>query len=211
MDASNKALNENEITDGKKRANKWVDEYIAKERSKRAIIKGMVSNTEYVEWLYQFTQDKDSFSDNEWLYFPEKISQSDRKNVEKLSLFYEIIEEYAEENYIYPTPCDFGNFYRVKSNDFGFEIGVLIGQGTVFFFNKSSLENDKVFIDFHDVITGKKQNNVDTINDALNSLSDTIKSAYDSGVPIEAIEGIFDKTIKSIKEDKPKTLVISKK
>ena len=144
------------------------------------------------------------------LYFPEKISESDRENVEMLHLFYDGINKYAGENHIYPIPCEFGNFYRVKLNGFGFEIGILVGQGTVFFFNKASLEDDKEFIDFNDIIIGKKQDNVDRINDALNSISSMITTAYESGVPIEAIVNTLDNTIKGItsnKEDKPKTLV----
>ena len=127
-----------------------------------------------------------------------------------LHLFYDGIDKYAGENHIYPTPCDFGNFYRVKLNDFGFEIGILVGQGTAFFFNKASLEDDKEFIDFNDIMIGKKQNNVDQINVTLDSLSSMVIDAYENGVPIEAIVSTLDNTIKGIaskKEDKTKTLV----
>lgn len=210
MNAAEKILKDMETPEGKARMNKWVEEYIAKEKVKSEKIKSMMSNTAYIEWLNQFTQDKDGFSDDDWLYFPEKISESDRENVEKLCLFYEGIDKYSQKNHIYPIPCEFGNFYRVKLNNFGFEIGILVGQVTVFFFNKASLEDDKKFIDFNDIIIGKKQDNVDQINATLDSLSNMVITAYESGVPIEAIVSTLDNTIKGItskKEDKPKTLV----
>ena len=40
------------------------------------------------------------------------------------------------------TQCDFVNFYRVKLDDFGFEIGISVGQGTVFFFNKVAIDDE---------------------------------------------------------------------
>ena len=213
MNAAEKILKDMETPEGQERMKKWAEKYIAEQRENDLKIKNMMSNTTYIEWLKQFTQDKEGFSDDDWLYFPEKISESDKKNVEILHLFYNGIGRYAEKNHIYPTPCDFGNFYRVKLNGFGFEIGILVGQGTVFFFNKVSLEDDKEFIDFNDIMTEKKQDNVDQINTTLESLSNMVVTAYESGVPIEAIINTLDNTIKGItskKEDKPKTLVRKK-
>ena len=210
MNITKKILKDIETPEGKAKMSKWVEEYISKEKLKSEEIKGMMSNTAYIEWLNLFTQDKGGFSDDDWLYFPEKISEFDRKNVEKLCLFYEGIDNYAQQNYIYPVSCEFGNFYRVKLNGFGFKIGILVGQGTVFFFNKDSLEKDKDFIDFNDIMTGKKQDNVDQINATLDSLSNMVITAYESGVPIETIVNTLDNTIKEIMskgEDKTKTLV----
>ena len=51
--------------------------YIFQEEHEK--IKKLMSNIDYLKWLYQFTQDKDSFSSDDWLYFPERISETDRK------------------------------------------------------------------------------------------------------------------------------------
>ena len=210
MKAAEKILKDLKTPEGKVKMDKWVEKYITKQKEKEKKIKDMMSNTSYIEWLNEFTQDKDGFSDDDWLYFPEKISDSDRENVLKLCLFYEGIDNYSQQNHIYPVPCEFGNFYRVKLNDFGFEIGILVGQGTIFFFNKVSIADDKVFIDFNDIMIGRKQDNVDQINATLDSLSSMVLTAYESGVPIEAMVSRLDNTIQNItskKGDKPKTLV----
>ena len=133
-----------------------VDKFIAKEKQKDKEIKNMLSNTDYINWLNDFSKDKNRFSDDDWLYFPEKLNESDREKVGKLYLLYEGIDCYAEENHISPESCKFGNYYSVKLNDFCFEIGILIGQGTVFFFNKVPLEEDKEFIDFNDIMNFEK-------------------------------------------------------
>lgn len=177
--------------------NMLIDEYIAKEKIRSDKIKKLMSNTSYIDWLNNFTKDKDGFGDDYCLYSNEDISEIDKENIEKLSLFYEGIDEYAESNHIYPIACESGIYYRVKLNDFHFEIGALIGQGTVFFFNKSE-ELEKEFIDFNDIMSGKKQSDVDQINTRLDSLSNMIRTAYDSGVPIEAIINTFNNTINEI-------------
>lgn len=201
--------------EGKAEIDKWIDDFIKKQKIKDMEIKSIISNTNYFEWLNLFTQDKESFFDDEWLYFPEAILESDRKNVEKLCLFYEGIDRYASSNYIYPTPWkDFGNYYRIRLNQFGYEIGMAIGQGSHFFCRKASIDNPEEFIDFNDIMNDKKQNQVDFITTNLDSLSNMVLTAYENGVPIEAIVNRLDQTIKKInsrEEKKSKTLIKSKK
>lgn len=152
MNAAEKILKELKSPAGKVKMDELVDKFIAKEKQKNKEIKNMLSSTDYINWLHDFSKDKNGFSDDDWLYFPEKLSESDREKVGKLYLLYEGIDRYAEENHISPEPCKFGNYYGVKLNDFSFEIGVLIGQGTVSFFNKVPLEDDREFIDFNDIM-----------------------------------------------------------
>ena len=211
MSNVSKMLKEWDTKESKAKREKWFKEYLKKEKTRLENIKNLMTSTTYMDWLKKFTQNKDGFSDDEWLYFPEKISDYDRTNVEMLNLFYEGIDKYAKQNYIYPTPCEFGNFYRVKLNDFGIEIGILMGQGTVFFCRKVLFENDKEFIDFNYVMNGKKQDNVDTIDTTLDYLSNMVISAYEKGVPIEAIANKLDNTIKNISLEKESKSKIKEK
>ncbi len=209
MSAEEKILKNLETPEGESTMNKFIKEYIEKENVKSEKIKILMSNTNYLEWLNQFTQDKEGFSDNDWLYFPEQISDSDKENVEKLCLFYEGINGYADSNHIYPLQSYFGNFYRIRLDKIGFEIGILIGQETVFFCNKVAVENEQEFIDFNDIMTGKKQEQVDKINANLESLSNMALTAYESGVPIESITYTLENTINKIiskRKNKSKTL-----
>ncbi len=188
----------------------WFDKYIEEQKRKAEETKKILSNTDYIKWLKEFTQDKERFFDDQWLYNPEEISDFDRENVGKLSLIYEGINKYAKENYIYPTYRDIGNFYKIKLDEFYFEIGILSGQGVVFCFNKVSCETDEEFIDFSDIMNNKKQENVDQINYELDFLANTIITTHNNGVPLDAIASTFDSTIKSLKEDEFKKLVRKK-
>ena len=177
----------------------------------------IMSNTTYIEWLIQFTQDKESFYDDEWSYFPEKISESDKENVEKLGLFYKGITKYADNNYIDPTPYNYGEFHKVKLNDFRFEIGYMAGQGVTYFFRKAPLEDDKEFIDFNDIMTGKEQDYVKQYRERLKSLEDLIMNEYEMGIKIPAIKKTINDAVQKIesqeeaKKAKPKKLVRTNK
>ena len=183
-------IKEFETPDEKAIMDKLVKDYIARETVKNEKIKNIISNPDYIKWLHKFTLDKDIFYDNEWRYCSKQISNLDRENVEKLSLLYEGIDKYAKLNYICPTPCKFGHFYNIRFNNLGFEIGVVVGQGTEFFCKKVIAEND--FIDFNDIMINKKQDNVEMIKSSLESLSNMVLSAYEKGVPIEFISSTLD-------------------
>ena len=126
-----------------------------KEYNKKSL--DLVSNNKYFEWLRDFTEDKNGFSDQDWLYFPEELSKSDRDNVGKLSLFYDCVEDYANQYHISPIKCEFGKFYTIKLDDCGLQIGILEGQGVETFCQKIQIEKDNDFIDFNDIINSYKE------------------------------------------------------
>ena len=159
----------------------------------------ILSNTDYIKWLDRFTIEHSSFFDKDWLHSPEKISKEDLERVNNLHLMYRGIDTYANKNYIYPTSCNFGNFYNIKLENIGFEIGILGKQGALFFCNRVSIENQKDFIDFNDILNNKNVNvNATAIENKLNELSNLITSLYKSGIPLKAIKSILNNTLKEI-------------
>lgn len=153
-------MNETEIIkdlETKVDTDKLINDYAEREKVKHNKIVSLISNTNYFEWLNQFTQDKEVFYSDDWLYTPELIKDSDKENVDKLCFFYKGIDDYATQKNIYPLQCEFGNFYKIRLDAIGFEIGVLIGQGTVFFCEKVAVENEQEFIDFNDIMKNQIQ------------------------------------------------------
>ncbi|MEE3342582.1 MAG: hypothetical protein VZS44_00645 [Bacilli bacterium] len=177
---------------------KWIKDYIDEINETREKTRQMMSNTNYIEWLYKYTEDKESFSDIDLLYI--KINSNNKENAEALNLFYNGIKEYAEQNYIYPMPCNYGHYYKVKldNHDYGFAIGIQIGQGSLYFCNRIPVNKDKDFISFNDIMNNKKQPNVDHINRSLNSFARTIIDLDKKGIPIEAINDTYNKTINDL-------------
>lgn len=175
---------------------KLIKEYANDQNTK---MQKILSNTDYIKWLDRFTIEHSSFFDKDWLHSPEKISKEDLERVNNLHLMYRGIDTHANKNYIYPTSCNFGNFYNIKLENIGFEIGILGRQGTLFFCNRVSIKNQKDFIDFNDILNNKNVNvNATAIENKLNELSNLITSLYKSGIPLKAIKSILNNTLKEI-------------
>ncbi len=155
----------------------------------------IMSNPEYIEWIEEFTKDKQGFSDEDIHLYKD----AEKANIEKLRLFYRGLDTYAKANHIYPELNEFGCFYKVKYNNSGYQVGYFEGQGTtVYYLTILSLRRNKEFIDFNDVLSNKKQENVDAINKSLSTISNDIITAYNNGVPIEAIANTFNSTIERL-------------
>lgn len=115
------------------------------------------------------------------LYFSEQITKLDYENVNNLHTLFEGIELYAKKNYIYPTKCDFGVYYNIKLDGISYEIGMLVGQGTLFFCNRKPLNKDLEYIDFSDIMSDKKKDGVDVITQQLKDLSNKVLELHKKG------------------------------
>ena len=195
--------------EGQEIMSKHIKNFIEKQKIEEEEINKILSNTDYINWIINFLADNDSFSDYCWLYNSLNLKDIDVKNLKKLSLFYDGVDKYANENFIYPTNDNNGSFYQIKYNDWCFEIGVIYGQGTTYYCQKAYVKEDK-YIDFNDILNNRKQDNISEITDTLKLLSECILDAYNKGVPIEAIKNTTDKVINDIiwqKKDKSKIKV----
>lgn len=183
----------------KSKNTEFLEDLIIRIEEKKRIKKEICENDAYILWLQYFTIQNPVFSNSYWLDRNKDIARIDRDRINNLNLFYEVIEEYAKENYIQPSRSDFGNFYSIKYNDIGYEIGVIFAQGTLFFCQKTSVKDD--YIDFVDIQNNKKQAKTDLIKSKLQELIDLINN-ISIDVPIEEIEKTSNETIKKILQKK---------
>ena len=192
--------------DIKEYANRNKEKWIREKKERDAKLKSIFSSYDYMNWLNRFTADTKGFSDEEYLYFPEKISKDDLDKVNNLGLFFEGIEKYADKNYIYPTMYEYQSFYGVKDNvnEVYYKIGVIEGQGGSFFCERIEYTSEQPFIDFNDIMNDKVRDNVKEIGTDLDNMSNLVLSLYNKGVPLEAIKETLDKTISEIELSKEK-------
>ena len=192
--------------DIKEYANRNKEKWIREKKERDAKLKSIFSSYDYMNWLNSFTVDTKGFSDEDFLYFPEKISKDDLDKVNNLELFFEGIEKYADKNYIYPTMYEYQSYYGVKdnANEVYYKIGVIEGQGGSFFCERVEPTNDQLFIDFNDIMDDKVRDNVKKIEADLDNMSNLVISLYNKGIPLEAIKETLDKTINEIELSKEK-------
>ncbi len=195
----------------KEQIEQWLQECMNEENELQGKMANLISNADYFSWLIRFTQERKFFTSDDWLYSHDQISEHDREKVDQLYLFYESVAQHAERNHIYPSPCSYGSFYKVRWNKIGFGIGISVGQGTAFFCCRIPVENNSEFIDFNDLMTHRKQGYVDQMNHQLESLSMLILKMYESGIPMEAIKNTLKNTIQEINHRQENKLEILRK
>lgn len=174
-----------------------LDEEFEKEKSKKDEI---MSNTDYICWLETFTKIYPYFAEDDWAYSSNEISKEDKKNVEALEHMYFGVKSYAIKNSISFNRADCLEYYLIKYNNIGYEIGEMEFQGGNFYCQRVEIQKgtEDEFIDFVDIIKNKKQGNVEQINKQLNELSKFIENLVNEDVPVEAIQETVDKVLKKL-------------
>ena len=155
--------------------------------------KELVSNVDYIEWLYTFTDSHPDFRDNQWVYEnPKRISDDDYEKVKLLTDFFTAIEDYCTSNLIASngTARDFS--YVIKYKDKYFEIGVCIGQGA-FNYVVTSNEVESEYILFESIINNSKDAKLDIKVDKLATIKGITEELKALGMPGEAIINMIKK------------------
>ena len=165
----------------------------------------LVSNTSYIDWIKDYIKNKDFVIDDYLEIDHQPINEEDKAKLKQMCLFHHGISQYATENHIYPRPFNCGLYYRIKYNDLLFDIGYTGGLEIYYSIIKAKEDGIK-YIDFNDIMTNKKQDNVDYINASLQNISDVINEYYQNGVPIESIEKTVHTTMRYIRSDQARTL-----
>ena len=100
---------------------------------------------------------------------------------------------------------------QVAIDNIGYEIGMLVGQGTVFFCKRTPLNKDLEYIDFNDIMTDKKKDGVDVITQQLKDLSNKVLELHKKGIPLTALIETLDTTLTGIKgEEKNPTKTLKR-
>ena len=189
MNSIYKSLEYLKTSEGQEKRNQFVKKYIEEQKIEDEKIKSMMSNTDYVEWLKKFTENKDIFVNKDWAYG--QLNDIDKENVNNLYLFYKGIGRYASFNHIVPNYFDFGEFYKVRYNDFYFKIGIAYGQGNSIFCSKITGKNLRGFINFNNILTTKSDSY---------KLANLITAMQKSGIPMEDIINTVNTTINNNKK-----------
>lgn len=132
----------------------WYKEHDNRLKIEEEKMNSMTSDYEYINWLCSYLKENHYFCDEDWMYFPDTMSEDNRINASKICLLYQIVDQYAIKKDINPEDSKYGNFYRVNYYDFGFDIGVRVDSGVMFFCNED-LDENKEFIDFNEILDVK--------------------------------------------------------
>lgn len=175
-------------------------DYVTRQRIKEEKMKVMFSDETYILWLNKFSEKHSKFTDDEWYYYSQELTENDKNNVANLFLLFEVIDKYASSNYIYPTSDNWGWFYSITYGDMYYNVGVSNLQGTVFYCERiNAIDNA---INFDDILSNKVLPRTLLIEEKIKLLSQDINKLLDEGVPIEAVLEIVNDIQESRKNQK---------
>ena len=158
----------------------------------------MINSVYYMEWLIGFTERfpawRDDMAKNEIF----NISNADKKNMEKLGIFFEIIHNYAYKNGIRNYICDKEIFYFIKINNYGLQIGKVNGIDGCYYCQRERVRNSG-FIDFGNIRGYEGIEIPKDYKKELEKLENMMLELYQKRIPILAIEDTTKKVLKKIK------------
>lgn len=168
-------------TEEKEKITEWFKNYSKKLEESHLLTKKIISNDEYINWLISFTEKYSNFCDDSWLYCPEEITDDERNQVNALNNFFEAIDNYANMNYLPYNATEFGHTYFVRHNDIVLEVGMAVGQGTLFYVSRKNEVLDNV-IEFKDVQAGQKTKRAQKIDSIFTRLEGVVEELVDEKV-----------------------------
>ena len=184
---NNKTVNEEEL---RKLAIETAKQMIETIKKRKIESEELILSDNYILWLEKFTEKYPNFTDDEW-FDDNKISYEDNKNVLKIGLLFYKIRRYARDNFIYPK--DNIESYNIEHNNIGYRIGLIDGQGSFFFCERTTPTND--FINLSNIRENIEQPNVRNIKKRLEFLKEYLTKLLKENIPVEAINETTQKVL----------------
>lgn len=169
-----------------KKIDEWTRQYFKQLEIEKLHEREIISNDDYIDWLIKFTEEYPCFSDDSWLYCPEEISDENRKKVSILSNFFKVIDDYANMNYLPNNETDFGYTYCINHNGVNLEVGMAIGQGTIFYVSRKEDDLENV-IEFRNIQKGEKTERAQKIDGIFTKLESVLGELSEEKVSSETI------------------------
>ena len=118
-------------------------------------INNLVANTDYIEWLNEFTILNDGdFFQKSWKIDVDQLPSQEKEKVKNLGNFYNKIFEYANKKGIEPYDNNLFRFFKIKYLSNMFHIGFM-KKNSEYFCCMQYQDDEKKYIDIEDVIKDK--------------------------------------------------------
>lgn len=158
-------------------------------------------STEYIDWLEEFTNEYECFATDSFLYEEDKLTNEEKNKVYLLEALYEVIADFADNNFINPEKTDFELFYNIEHNGIGYKIGFNYGQGASFYCLRLE-EPKKDAIEYESLMSGVKLPRTVRAEEKLEDLKELIEKLIEEDVPEEAIHQATDTVLQKVKTNK---------
>lgn len=163
--------------------------------AKNEKINRILNDEEYINWLANFTLDVPKFYCDSW-----GCSNQVIHNIQDISILYEIIQNFANENYIEPTLTACGNYYSLKHNNAGYNIGVMKGPETIYYCTR--VKNAENYIYFKDIQNNTKTSTALIVDTKTEELTKLINDMVESNISDQVILEVTKKSLQKVLKNK---------
>lgn len=155
----------------------------------------LISGTDYVDWLYEFTKKYPKFSDTTWLYEKDPtMSETDYSQVDLLQDFFGAVYRYYLDNLLEGNKEGYATWYNIKYKDAYFAIGIVVGQGASNFVTRYQSYEEMLpesFVDFESILKKETDPELYKKKKAIREMQVQIEKVRDLGVSKETVESII--------------------
>ena len=208
---NNNALEDYKSQKGQKKIYDYLNNIVSAMESENKMKIIMSSTDNYISWLYNFMSNKSSFNDTNWDHLPYIMTDIDQKYAKCLSLFYEVIKDYAEKNYLSPTKNSSGYSFKIIYNGVGFNIGYIEGNKPVYYCELVRIDDIQLFIDYNNILQNKELNKTNYVRNCLANAKSYIYDAYNAGASVEILNSEINSLFQDIQKQEEVKKLIKKK
>lgn len=144
----NYLLDELRKNNEKEKMDNFIKKYIKGQEIRDEETNKLISNSEYMLWLENFTNNINKFCDDDWIYFPNELPEKDRENVYRFNLLFHALEKYVDDNSDSYVDLVYERYYLLKYNNIGYKIGISNVQGSRYFCIRETEIDLGNYIDF---------------------------------------------------------------
>lgn len=160
-----------------------------KSEKKKQALDQIINSNQYMLWLDNYTKITPFFTCYHFINFKDEI---ERDNILNLAILYNIINQYARKNYLYPK----NNYYYIKYNNTGYQIG--IDDKNNYFCQRIEIKPD--FLNFKDIQQNKELPNTKLLKSYFQKLKEIVTLIANEDVPCQAVFEITEKTYQKMKK-----------
>lgn len=170
--------------------------YLQVLKEKEKAEKQTISNYDYISWLEKFTQIHEGFASDSWLYKKEELSAQDYANVEKLYLFLNAISNYCRNFHINIEGTEKFEFesVHIKHNNVGYQLGLVIGQGSYVYVRREKPHDDAICFD--NIMNNIVPEEFKTKEELLQKFEKIVSAMKEADIPSEVVINTLKKYYK---------------
>ncbi|MBR3198600.1 MAG: hypothetical protein IKG27_01140 [Bacilli bacterium] len=115
-------------------------------------------NEDYINWLDKYSENSPFMTNDIYLFSDADETEENKENTECIEELFNVISEYAKQNYIMPEKDELGEYYKITHNTNDYKIGYAAGEEIFYYCSRTVfIEGQRTnVIDFKDIIKNVK-------------------------------------------------------